>query len=386
MTVFNERNLLALADVQHDHAYAQVIAKAQLKALYETDRLTPAHWKTLGPLISDRRWIHALKLGLLTEDEFYDGARDVDKEVEPGHDIHAAPEPDVIEQDASINPIFPIISDDVDTSKIEHQEAEEITETDISSDENDVQVDSDEIINLSPDEQTSEPQEKPEVEKESLIATEEGADIKSEEADSQEKDKEMESLDEQDEEVEQSFVGWLKTLPTVAGYEQIEYDTDDEVYSSLEYRVDEMKTPEIIVASASDKKEEKKKKKKEKSKAKKEEKKAEKEKKKQAKKAKKKAAKKKAKLKKQKKAKKAKKKAQLKKLKKLQKLAKKRKKKKKKAAKDQPAFQDRVVGSLLLNDSIASETLASLLHEHGHHELARKMYERLASAPSTESE
>ncbi len=330
MTVFNENNLHAIHSVLKDHSYAQLIAKAELKGLHETGKLDQKAWKKFQPFISDRRWIHSLKLGLLTEDEFVHGARDKDNEIEPTH-VAFEPEKKMQEEPEEYYP-----EPDV---QIEISEPEEIISEEIFPEEIVMEVEeleAAEIIDNPQEEILMETVEEPtEIQEEELAddtAAMDQDDVKTAAEEESEEDEIIgdvaeevlvEEKEEEDDDKNQEnspeevspFVGWLKSLPTVAGYEM------------------------VSAAKKKDKKKKDKSNKKDKSQKKKDKKKGKKKDKKEKKK----------------------------------KLGKKKVKSKDK----NPPYQDRLVNSLLLDDAISSEPLANLLKEHGHLKLAREMYERL---------
>jgi hypothetical protein len=317
MTVFNEHNLMSLNSAQESCRYSQLFSTIKLKGLYQTNQLDDDKWNDYQPFVADRRWIHALKLGLLTEDEFAEGGRDMDDEIKPNHVTHDPAE----EEDSEIesyaleeaNKLRKYISG---TFMNKNEEADEELAKEIDFNE---AVESIENEDDSPEQpaavkEDTEDDEKQEAEAKIIEL------VASSESD--------EDADEED--TNSPFVSWLKSLPAVAGCEVLSSGKKDKSEKKKEEKkAKEKKKKKKEKDKKSDKKKLKKKDKKEKKKLKKAEKK------------------------------------------------KKEKKKKKKDKKSSPAFQDRLVNSILLNDSIASEPLAQLLHEHGHAELAMEMYERL---------
>ncbi len=385
MTIFNETNLQALRHVQEEHGYAQVVNKIQIKALYESDRLTPLIWKKLNSSVSDRRWIHALKLGLLTEDEFDYGSRHPDTAIVPNQDIQEIDEltnEEIIEFEENIIK---------ESDKIPKSD-EKFKDPPVEPSEDHQELISKPLIDLtiSTEADLTEPTHMDLTEDLSPILIGQESDDQSQENDNQLVEKNEEPPDEsvqeelksdQDdqpnasndhiseddfEEEEDNFVSWLKTLPKVAGYHELKPDdvetqlTSDGPQAIADDSLSLENTKKKPKKKRGKKKDVKKKdvKKKDKEKDKKKRKKKEKDKKK-----------------KQERKKEEKKKRKQKKRKK--KKGRKKKTNKKNKSQDS-AYQDRVVGSLLLNDSIASETLAELLQKHGHHRLAREMYRRLS--------
>lgn len=344
MTIFDETNLDRLAADHAAHQYAQVYAQQELKALFHRDQLRPSHWHQAQALIGDRRWIHALKLGLLTEDEFYHGEQGPDVEVIPNEVIlepqveTLIPDP-TIEQDVSDDiaaeddngvtmPLtaepdeiatIPTLSPETETTDSEEESVIEEVERPaiVSSDSllfetGSTEVESDETINLvdeADDEQVSDD---------------------TDEEDEVEEDAEQ-PIDLDNAEEGSSFVSWLRNLPVKGSYTSLQKATDeDKVVVNADETQSAQSEEEDEKPSKAKKKKAKKEKKKEKLKAK-------------------------------KKAKK-----------------KKQKKDKRKQGDEAMPFQGRLEGSLLLSDTIASETLAELLRDHGHKGLARKMYKQLS--------
>ena len=318
MTVFNEHNLMALNSAQRGNEYSQLLATIKLKGLYKTNQLDDANWSELQPYISDRKWVHALKLGLLTEEEFEYGGRDMDDEIKPNHVIHNPAEVDEEEESTNIeeaNKLRKYISsvlvnktEEVNADGDVAVEADHIEETDSG-----VTEEAQRESNLKEDTQSDIP-----IEKEAKII-----ELTSSESD--------EEVDEEDD--CSPFVNWLKSLPVVAGYETLSAGKKEKKEKSEKKKKSSGKKKD---KKKGDKKKLKEKKKQDKDKDKKSTKKKGRKKKKSGK-----------------------------------------KKKKSKGHESEPGFQDRLVNSILLNDSIASEPLAQLLHEHGHAELAAEMYKRL---------
>ena len=83
MHEWSEMNETAWEEAQSNHGFSQLFVKARIKQLYEQDQLDTKAWRRFQPFLADRKWLHALKLGLLTEDEILDGGRDRDTEIAP---------------------------------------------------------------------------------------------------------------------------------------------------------------------------------------------------------------------------------------------------------------------------------------------------------------
>ena len=380
MTIFDDTSLLSVATAQENHLYSQVLAKAKLKALHAANRLDSTTWKELQILIPDRKWIHALKLGLLTEDEYHDGGRDNDNEAEPHHVIYnpsleeitdeIIDNQDDINKDNALDLEIISTNDDVETDVIE--EAVEIQNEEVA----------DEVMDIQSENVTD--GEGAEAEPEKLVDAqlEDTEDGTSEESDldpeiitepdsplsilNDESNHGLEIVEEEEVEETSPFVTWLNSLPAT------DIKPSENSNKKKRDKKSKKKKSKKKLKKKDKKKDKKKKDKKKKSDKDKKKKKGEKKEKKKDKKDKKK-----------KSTKKSDKKVKKKKPSKKQnsKKGKKKDKDKKNRATSKAAalpFQARIVNSLLLNDTISSETLAQLLKEHGHDRLAKKMYKRLA--------
>lgn len=322
MTIFDESNIDQLAADRANFQYAQLYGQEELKAKYQRDQLRPSDWKHSHALIGDRRWIHALKLGLLTEDEFYHGEQGPDVEVRPSEVIPAPQLDESHHETLAPSSPDPELEESIEEEEIaadKKENTEELVEEDAILiaglfDQEQGQIEEEAMLLEEATEHVAEEDGRDEV-------IDEVDDIEEDDADTAEDNDEDSKEDIVEEAESSSFVSWLKRLPVTGTYRSLEEDT---VTSTATYKDEKAERKATKV--------------------------------------------------KKKKAKKA--------VKASKKAAKKAKKKQKNEQKQEKKkaepFEGRLQGSLLLSDSIASETLAELLREHGHADLARKMYKRLS--------